>query len=176
MLMKLLKIQSDSFWKIFISHYFETITATLSLKTLYISIYKTSATSTYAVHLVKLIYYTCYHPAITSYYSAITRKSENKKILKYMFIFKISINRCDNFWNLFLKFICEIQFCTAWRFLKSTLNVILNIKENLLLLALIFNSCLLNDCQFFHWIFMLKQVEYELFRNVNISRNMSGRQ
>ena len=73
--------RSDSFWKIFISHYFETITATLRMKTLYISLYKTSATSTYAVTVVKLIYYPCYYPAITSYHSAITRKSENKKIL-----------------------------------------------------------------------------------------------
>ena len=30
--------------------------------------------------LVKLIYSPCYYPDITSYYSAITRKSENKKI------------------------------------------------------------------------------------------------
>ena len=67
------------FWKIFISHYFETIIATLSIKTLYISLYKTSTISAYAVTLVKLIYYPCYYLAITSYYSAITRKVKVKK-------------------------------------------------------------------------------------------------
>ena len=71
---------SDSFWKIFISHYFETITA-LSIETPHISLYKTSVTSTYTVTLVKFTYDPCYYPAITSYYSAITWKSENKKIL-----------------------------------------------------------------------------------------------
>ena len=84
---------------------FHTITATLSIKTQYISLYKTSATSIYTVTLVKLIYYSCHYPPITSYYSAITRKSENKKFwpavdtmisLKFEFLFRSSWGRVIN--------------------------------------------------------------------------------